>query len=185
LSSDTSGVGLGAIGSDLWIEEGPFTGTRMLFSSNDGRTFTQWTPNIYGVPTGCIMTASTSSNIWAECPTGMNWLYEVSVDAGHHWRAIDTGGFIPTTAGGTLDPLNGRVSFVDVGAIARPHRADLLRASADGTTMKVGRLGCSILLGLDFVDTTHGLADCQQTPRANSTVLLMTSNGGRTWIPFH
>jgi hypothetical protein len=115
----------------------------------------------------------------------MNFLYEVSVDGGHHWRAIDTGGFIPTTAGGALDPLNAHIAFVDVGANAMPRSADLLRASPDGATVKVGRLGCSILLGLDFVDTTHGLADCQQTPQANSTVLLMTSNGGRTWIPFH
>jgi hypothetical protein len=44
---------------------------------------------------------------------------------------------------------------------------------------------CSILFGLDFVDGTRGLADCQQTPQANSTVLLMTSDGGRIWIPFH
>jgi len=185
LSPDTSGVGLGAIGSELWIEEGPFTGTRVLFSTNAGRTFTQWTPNINGVPTGCIMTASSPSNIWAECPTGMNWLYEASVDGGHYWRAIDTGGFIPTTAGGALDPLDAQIAFVDVGAEAGPHGADLLRANSDGVTVKVGRLGCSILLGLDFVDTTHGLADCQQTSQSNSTVLLMTSNGGRTWIPFH
>jgi len=115
----------------------------------------------------------------------MNWLYEVSVDGGHYWRAIDTGGFIPTTAGGAFDPLNAHVTFVDVGADAVPHGADLLRANSEGTTVKVGRLGCSILLGLDFVDSTHGLADCQQTQQAKSTVLLMTSNGGRTWIPFH
>jgi len=185
LSPDTSGVGLGATGSDLWIEEGPFTGTRILFSRNAGRTFTQWTPNIYGVPTGCIMTASSPSNIWAECPTGMNWLYEVSVDGGHGWRAINSGGFIPTTAGGAFDPLNAHVAFVDIGADSMPHGADLLRANSDGATVKVGGLGCSILLGLDFADTTHGLADCQQSPQANSTVLLMTSNGGRTWIPFH
>jgi hypothetical protein len=185
LSPDTSGVGLGAIGSDLWIEEGPFTGTRILFSRNAGRTFTRWSPNIFGVPTGCIMTASSQSTIWAECPTGMNWLYEVSVDGGHRWRAIDTGGFIPTTAGGVLEPLNGQVSFVDIGAVAGPHRADLLRANPEGATVKVGRLGCSILLGLDFFNTTHGLADCQHTSQANSTILLMTSDGGRTWIPFH
>jgi hypothetical protein len=185
LSPDTNGVGLGAIGSDLWIEEEPLTGTRILFSRNAGRTFTQWTPNIYGVPTGCIMTASTSSNIWSECPTGMNWLYEVSVDGGHHWRTIDTGGLIPTTAGGVLDPLNRHVAFVDIGTNALPHEADLLRVNAEGATVKVGRLGCSILLGLDFVDTDHGLADCQQTSQTNSTVLLMTSDGGRAWIPFH
>jgi hypothetical protein len=131
------------------------------------------------------MTASTPSTIWAECPTGMNWLYEVSVDGGHHWRAIDTGGFIPTTAGGALDPLNAHIAFVDIGLEALPHRADLLRASPDGATVKVGRLGCSILLGLDFVDMTQGLAICQQTPQADSAALLMTSDGGRVWIPFH
>ncbi|MHB8380110.1 MAG: beta propeller repeat protein [Acidimicrobiales bacterium] len=185
LSPDTSGVGLGAIGSELWIEEGLSTGVRVLFSRNEGRSFTQWTTNIYGAPTGCMMTASTPSNIWAECPTGMNFLYEVSVDGGHHWRAINTGGLIPSTAGGAFDPLNAYVAFVDVGADATLHGADLLRTSPDGTTVKVGRLGCSILFGLDFVDATHGLADCQQTPRATSTVLLMTSDGGRIWIPFH
>ncbi|GEM_PF-3213647 len=185
LSPDTSGVGLGAIGSELWIEEGLSTGVRVLFSRNAGRTFTQWTTNIYGAPTGCIITARTPSNIWAECPTGMNFLYEASVDGGRHWRAINTGGLISSTAGGAFDPLNAHVAFVDVGADALPHGADLLRASPDGATVKVGRLGCSILFGLDFVDTTHGLADCQQTPQANSAVLLMTFDGGRTWIPFH
>ena len=185
LSPDTSGVGLGAIGSDLWIEEGPITGTRILFTRNAGRDFTQWTPNIYGVPTGCIMTASSQKNIWAECPTGMNWLYEVSVDGGHHWRAIDTGGLIPTTAGGAFDPLNALAAFVDLGANAKLDGGNLLRSDPDGATTEVGVLGCSILFDLDFVDSSHGLADCQQTQRADSTVLLMTSDGGSTWIPFH
>ena len=185
LSPDTSGVGLGAIGSDLWIEEGPITGTRILFSRDAGRTFTQWTPNIYDVPTGCIMTASTQKNIWAQCPTGMNWLYEVSVDGGHHWRAIDTGGFIPTTAGCALDPLNASVAFVDLGANAQLNGDNLLKSGPGGTTTKVGVLGCTILLDLDFIDSSHGLADCQETQATKSTVLLMTSNGGMTWIPFH
>lgn len=184
LSPDTNGVGLGATGSELWIEERLSTGVRVFYSQNAGRTFTQWTTNIYDAPTGCVMTANSASNIWAECPTGMNFLYESSTDGGHHWRTIDTGGLIPSTAGGAFNPLNAHVAFVDLGA-AMPHGADLLRASPDGATVKVGRLGCSILIGLDFVDTTHGLADCQQTQRASSTVLLMTSDGGRTWIPFH
>jgi hypothetical protein len=60
-----------------------------------------------------------------------------------------------------------------------------LRASSDGKTVGVGRLGCSILIGLDFVSRTQGLAVCQQTTRADSATLLMTSDGGRIWIPFH
>jgi len=185
LSPETDGVGLGAIGSDLWIEESLPSGVRVLFSANAGRTFTHWTTNINDAPTGCIMTASSASDIWAECPTGMNFLYEVSVDGGHRWRTIDTGGLIPSTAGGAFDPMSSDMSFVDIGASAIPHRADLLRASPDGSTVMVGRLGCPILFGIDFVDTNRGLADCQQTSRADSTLLLMTSNGGRNWIPYH
>ena len=131
------------------------------------------------------MSASTQKILWAQCPTGMNWLYEVSVDGGHQWRAIDTGGFIPTTAGGALDPVNADVAFVDLGTNAQLDGDNLLKSGPEGTTTKVGVLGCAILLDLDFVDSSDGLADCQQTEETTSTVLLMTTNGGRTWIPFH
>jgi hypothetical protein len=185
LAPETDGVGLGAVGSDLWIEEWLPAGARMLFSANQGRTFVAWPVDVLSAYTGCTMTAITSSHLWADCPTGMNHLYESSVDGGRHWSAIDTGGFIASTAGGAFDPVSADLAYVDVGASATPNQDDLLRASSDGKTVGVGRLGCSILIGLDFVSRTQGLAVCQQTTRADSATLLMTSDGGRIWIPFH
>ena len=185
LAPVTDGVGLGAVGSDLWIEEWLPAGARMLFSANQGRTFVAWPVDVLSAYTGCTMTAITSSHLWSDCPTGMNHLYEVSIDGGHHWNAIDTGGFTSSTAGGAFDPVSANLAYVDVGADAKSHGDDLLRASSDGKTVGVGRLGCSILMGLDFVSRSRGLAVCQETTRADSATLIMTSDGGRTWIPFH
>jgi hypothetical protein len=185
LAPVTDGVGLGAVGSDLWIEDWMPAGARMLFSTNQGRTFVTWPVGGFSAYTGCIMTAINSSHLWADCPTGMNHLYEVSVDGGHHWRAIHTGGLISSTAGGAFDPVSAKFAYVDVGADAKPHGDDLLRASPDGMTVGIGRLGCSNLIGLDFVSRTNGLAVCQETARADSATLIMTSDNGRTWIPFH
>lgn len=186
LDPNTTGVGLGAIGSDLWIQEPTSTGgVRVLFSHNSGRTFTKWNTNIYGAPTGCVMTPSSPTTLWAECPTGMNYEFEVSVDGGHHWRVIDTGGLIASTAGWAFDPLSARVAFIDVGKDAASPGADLLRASPSGKTTVVGGLRCSIDYGLDFITSTLGLADCQVTSRRETTMILVTSNGGHTWIPRH
>jgi hypothetical protein len=185
LSPETDGVGLGAVGTDLWIEEWLPAGARMLFSANQGRTFVAWPVGVFSAYTGCVMTAMTSSHLWADCPTGMNHLYEASVDGGHHWSGIDTGGLIASSAGGGFDPVSTDLAYVDVGADATLHGDDLLRASSDGKTVGVGRLGCSILIGLDFVSRSQGLAVCQETTRADSATLLMTSDGGRIWIPFH
>lgn len=185
LSPVTDGVGLGAVGSDLWIEEWLPAGARMHFSTNQGRTFVAWPVDDFGAYTGCIMTAINPSHLWADCPTGMNHLYEVSVDGGHHWSAIDTGGLISSTAGGAFNPVSANLAYVDVGADAKPHGDDLLRANANGKTAGIGRLSCSILISLDFVSRTNGLAVCQGTARADSAALLMTSDSGRTWIPFH
>jgi hypothetical protein len=130
----TDGVGLGAVGSDLWIEEWLPAGARMHSSTNRGRTFIAWPVDVFSACTGCVLTAMTSSHLWADCPTGMNHLYEVSVDGGRHWSAIDTGGFIAPTAGGAFDPVGTDLAYVDVGADAKRHGDDLLRASPDGLT---------------------------------------------------
>jgi hypothetical protein len=178
------GMGLAAYGNDVWIQQPQPVGTLFLHSSDAGRSFTKWKISYPFTDSTCAMTASSALQIWARCSTGMDAVLLSSADGAHHWHVINTRQPLSNTSGGYFDPATARRAFLDVGVQALAPKDDLLRLSPSGTSTPVGRLGCEIVTGLDFIDALDGLAACQRTGQTRSAVLLVTSDGGGIWVRY-
>ncbi|MDE3221869.1 MAG: hypothetical protein KGL79_00370 [Acidobacteriota bacterium] len=184
-ASVMSGMGLAAYGNNVWIEQAQTAVTVFFHSTNGGRTFRQWKNSSLFNTGSCFMTASSVRQIWARCTTGMNAIYLSSSDGARHWRVIDTHGLVSNTGGGYFDPVSTRLAFIDLGADAPAPKDDLLRLAPSGISTPVGRLGCAIVDGLDFISAQRGLAACQRNGLTASAELLVTSNQGKTWQRYY
>jgi hypothetical protein len=175
------GFTLAAFGSDVWLNlQGP--GSPLLFTSHDeGRTFTRSTASPLASVSGCGLTPTSPTTVWAECPTGMDVSFFRSSDAGTHWTSISRYEF-SGTGGGAFDPVSSSLAYLNFGVYSTRAK-DLYVITNSGRQMTaVGYLACTTTNELVFSDATHGLAICETNGSATSTTdLLRTSDGGRQW----
>jgi hypothetical protein len=169
-----------AYGSRLWLSEQPPGNGTIYFSSNGGVSFHELANANLSSVAGCALTATSSTNLWAECPTGMMVAFAHSSDAGAMWRSVLNNRF-SGTGGGYFDPVSNGLAYIAYGA-TRP----FVRVTDDGAkATTVGTLACSkvnsSINALVFTDEDHGLAMCFPSEDPNSAQLLRTTDGGVAW----
>jgi hypothetical protein len=176
-----AGFTLAAFGSDVWFNlQGP--GSPLLFTSHDeGRTFTRSTATPLASVSGCGLTPTSPTTLWAECPTGMDVSFYHSSDGGARWTSISRYEF-SGTGGGAFDPVSSSLAYLNFGVFSTRAK-DLFVITDSGHQMTaVGKLACTTTNELVFSDATHGLAICQTDGSNTSTTdLIRTSDGGRQW----
>ena len=171
---------LSASGTNVWINLQGREVPLLFTSHNQGRTFSQRSASSLVSVVACAVTPTSSSVLWAECPTGMLVSFFYSGDAGAKWRSISRYAFAGT-GGGTFDPVSSSLAYLDFGPYSKGSK-DLYRITNSGKTMRaVGNLACTSTNYLDFVDSTDALAICQMNGSTSSTSLVRTSNGGEVW----
>jgi hypothetical protein len=179
--SPDSGIGVGAYGPNVWVSEQSRMAALLFTSHDQGRTFTHSSARGLVSINGCDLSATSSSTLWAQCPTGMMVSFLHSRDGGAHWTAV-AGREFAGTGGGSFDPVSGTLAYIGYGDVSPAGAKNLFRVTNGGRTATAeGRLKCSNLNGLIFTDVSDGLAACVQTATPDSTVLLGTSDGGATW----
>jgi photosystem II stability/assembly factor-like uncharacterized protein len=175
------GVGLGAFNSTVWLTQQAIPTVRLMTSHNLGVTFSRRVAPDLGSVYACSMTATSNVTLWAECPTGMASSFHYSGDGGRTWNVIPVKQFT-NTGGGYFDPLSNSLAYLAVGLDDSGGGRNFYRIAAQGRTLTaVGKLPCSEIDGLVFIDASHGFAACDKHSGFASTVLLQTSNGGTTW----
>ena len=176
-----SGAGLAAYASRVWLSQQP-PGTAELLTSNDkGRNFHGSSQPKLGSINGCALTAMSASDLWAECPTGMEVSFFFSGDGGVRWNRIPSNQFMGT-GGGYFDPVSSGLAYLDSGAPTTSTAKNFYRVTNSGrTVVAVGRLACDDLTSLVFTDERHGLATCDQLTTSAGSTLWGTSDGGATW----
>jgi hypothetical protein len=175
------GVGLGAFNSTVWLTQQAIPTVRLMTSHNLGVTFSQRVAPDLGSVYACFMTATSNFGLWAECPTGMASSFRYSGDGGRTWNAIPVKQF-SNTGGGYFDPVSNSLAYLAVGLADADGPRNFYRITNQGRAVTaVGKLPCSQVNGLVFIDATHGFAACDKHSTFASTVLLQTSNGGATW----
>lgn len=175
------GVGMGAYGSNVWLTQQTRTTVVVFTSHNQGQTFTRSSAPKLGSVYACSITATSSTALWAQCPTGMAVSFFYSGDSGVNWNELPVKQFAGT-GGGAFDPVSSTVAYLAYGPGDSPGSKNLYRVANDGRTMKaVGKLACNIVNGLVFTNAMHGLAACDRGNTQATTVLLQTSDGGATW----
>lgn len=163
-----------ARGSDVWVTE---TGSRafVVHSRDAGRTFTLVaSPQLLSV-TGCALTATSATTLWAQCSTGMLDGYWFSGDAARSWTYVATPKPVAGTAGGLFDPVSADLAYLARGGTTNPLERITNHAH---TVATVGRLSCPTIIALTFVDASHGLAACEDY---TYSFLEVTRDGGATW----
>jgi hypothetical protein len=163
---------LAALGPNVWVTE---TGSRAFVaqSRDSGRTFKlSASPELLSVA-GCSLTATSTTTLWAQCPTGMMEGFWFSGNDGRSWTYLSLR--VAGTAGSYFDPVSPTLAYLTRG---EPTNVLVRITNSARTVTTVGHLGCPNLLALTFVDLNHGLAVCA----VNSvTSLEVTANGGATW----
>jgi hypothetical protein len=174
------GFSLAAYDGNVWANlQGPRV-PRLFISHDGGRSFTQSSVTPLASVSACNLTPTSSTGLWAECPTGMLVSFFYSVDAGVHWSSISRYEYAGT-GGGAFDPVSSSLAYLDFGPFTTRSQ-DLYAITDSGHLMTAaGNLACSSTEGLVFSDATHGLAICQKNARTSSTHLLRTSDGGKVW----
>ncbi len=163
---------LAALGLDVWVTE---TGSRAYVaqSRDSGRTFKLTaSPELLSVA-GCGLTATSSTTLWAQCPTGMMEGFWFSGSDGRSWTYLSLR--VAGTAGSYFDPVSPSLAFLTRG---EPSNVLVRITNSAHTITTVGSLGCPNLLALTFVDLDHGLAVCAVS---SVTYLETTATGGATW----
>ena len=164
----------------VWLSEQPPGNGTIYYSSNGGVSFHEFAKAALSSVAGCALTATSPTNLWAECPTGMQVSFSHSDDAGKTWRPIPQQQFFGT-GGGYFDPVNSDVAYLAYGATQPLVR--ITEAGQKATT--IGTLTCSkvnsSIDALILTDETHGLAICLGGGNANTAQLLRTRDGGATW----
>lgn len=165
--------GLTAFGRDVWLSEGA-KWSLVVVSRDDGVTLaTVNAPHLLSVA-GCELTALSTLDLWAQCPTGMQDSFATSDDGGTTWTALSTRPFFGT-GGGAFDPVAAHLAYLDYGSVTGTR--NLYRVQS-GTETAVGRLGCVQTLALVFTTPRRGVALCSNY---SSTSLVRTTNGGANW----
>jgi hypothetical protein len=175
------GVGMGAMDSTVWLSQQTATAALLWTSRNMGSTFVRTSaPPLLSV-NGCQLTATSTTSLWADCPTGMQVSFLFSSDSGSTWNRVPSRQFFGT-GGGNFDPVSRSLAYLAFGSGNPPGPKNFYRITNDGLTVKaVGRLPCQYAQALVFTDSLHGFAACQAKTSLLSTVLLHTSDGGATW----
>ncbi|HEY5439587.1 MAG TPA: hypothetical protein VIJ99_11890 [Acidimicrobiales bacterium] len=170
-----------AFGSHVWLTEGA-KWSMLVSSGNHGISFTTSTPTFpaLGSVAGCNLTATSTSGLWAACPTGMEVSFAFSSDGGAQWNEVPTQQFMGT-GGGYFDPVSSTLAYLDYGG-----SRGLYRVSDAGRDMtKVGSLQCSTVNSsvgaIAFTTPRSGLAICSPQGLWNSGRLEQTTDGGVTW----
>ncbi len=165
---------IAAVGNDVWVTE---TGSRAFVarSLDEGHHFTLIAaPQLLSV-TGCALTAFSATQLWAQCPTGLQEAFWFTDHVAKSWTYVDTPRPVSGTGGGLFDPVSASLAYLAGGASFN----SLLRITDAARHVTVaGRLVCPSLLGLTFSDTDHGLAACSDY---STSYLEMTANGGASW----
>jgi hypothetical protein len=163
-----------AIGSDVWLTE---TGSRafVVHSRDAGRTFRLIpSPQLLSVA-GCSLTATSTTTLWAQCPTGLLEAVWFSSNSARSWSYVATPRPMSPTNGGYFDPVSANLAYVAGGAsFAKLERV----TNSARTDTTAGRLSCPSLIGLIFIDVNHGLAACSDY---TYSFLEVTGDGGATW----
>lgn len=176
-------VALTAHGSSIWISVSP-TATHaqqtLLTSRDGGATFAAGrSPCVNGL--GGDLEATSSSVVWAVCPTGMLAGALRSTDGGAGWTPI--GGHRPLVNAAQLAPASDLVAVLATG-----DQAQLLRTGNGGRTFDpVWPVAAGSWRGVVFADASSGYA-LQIVPKPARLPLgppygelLRTMDGGATW----
>jgi hypothetical protein len=170
-----------AHGKSVWLTEGA-KWSLIATSRNEGVTFTTSSSRPLISVAGCSLTSTSSLDLWAQCPTGMQVSFAYSSDGGARWSTVPTKQFMGT-GGGHFDPVSNNLAYLDYG-MTQPFE----RVIADGshiTETDVGVLSCSRVNSsvgaLVFTDREAGLSICDPGDIWNHARVERTTNGGTTW----
>jgi hypothetical protein len=171
----------GAYGSNVWLD---VTQLGLLDTShNDAKSFTQRQQSGMGSPGTCELTATSTSTIWAECPTGMLANFQVSTDGGARWRVIPTGEY-SNTGGGDFDPVSSSIAYFD--QTPGHKNTKIYRIVNSGRDLVLaGTVNCHQSLSYVFTSKARGMALCLTGPSLSSGQLLSTFNGAASWVALH
>jgi hypothetical protein len=171
------GPSLGVFGPHVFELEPSIA--RWWSSANDGRTFDstslKW-PQLVSVA-GCQLTAITSEQLWAECPTGMQVSFWHSSNGGRRWTPISQTQFFGT-GGGWFAPISPSEAYLYYGPVQKGR--NILRLNDDGAVATpVGSLMCDTQTTPVFSSANDGLVGCNVN--STSYFLVRTSDGGKRW----
>ena len=180
-----TGVGLAAYGRDVWLcEQEQIVGAPSVLatSTNGGRSFTTAVHSqLIGV-SGCALTATSRSSLWALTPTGMMESLNTSSDGGARWIPARLRMEMSGTGGGALDPMPDGTAYLVLGLGGNR----LYRISANGRVAAVGRSPLTDYLALNFTSRADGLAlGFANTETTTQYFLERTVDGGRRWSVLH
>ena len=169
------GPSVAAFGDTVWELETAYMAVYLWTSHNDGRTFSRALEQKLGSVAGCELLPMSASDLWAQCPTGMDVSFLDSSDGGRIWRSITQHQF-SGTGGGAFDPVSSSLAYLDYGLSYGP--PNLFRVSNGGVSeTAVGRLSDDS--SLVFTNERDGLAICDQND--SDFLLARTTDGGVRW----
>ena len=149
-------------------------------STNAGANWKTRTAAPLASISGCALTAMSTKDLWAACPTGMLESFFSSVDAGATWQVLKGKPFAGT-GGGYFDPVSSGLAYLDYGT-SKP----LVRLTDHGrTSTALGPINCSSsnasVRALTFTNEQDGLSICVPNGANVTARLEATSDGGATW----
>jgi hypothetical protein len=170
-----------AYGNDVWLTEGA-KWSLIAMSHNEGVTFATSSSRPLISVAGCQLTAASSMDLWAQCPTGMQVSFAYSSDGRAHWSTVPTNQFMGT-GGGYFDPVSNNLAYLEYGMTL-----PLERVTTDGshiTETHVGVLSCSrvdsSIDALVFTNRMDGLSICDPGDTWTDAQVERTTDGGTTW----
>jgi hypothetical protein len=171
-------IGLfGAYGSDVWLD---VTQLGLLDTSHDyAKDFTQSSHTRMASPGTCDLTATSTSTIWAKCPTGMLANFQLSTDGGVRWRVIPTPEYA-NTGGGNFDPVSNSLAYFDQGP-GRKNTKIYRIINSGRKLIFAGTVNCHESLSYVFTSQSHGVALCLTGPSRTIGHLFSTSSAGASW----
>jgi photosystem II stability/assembly factor-like uncharacterized protein len=171
-------IGLfGAYGSNVWLD---VTQLGLIDTShNDAKNFSQESHPHMGSPGTCDLTATSTSTIWAKCPTGMLANFQLSTDGGTQWNVIPTPEYA-NTGGGNFDPVSNALAYFDQGPGQKNTKIYRI-VDAGRKLVLAGTVSCRQSLSYVFTSKSNGLALCLSGPTLSNGQLLSTSDGGVSW----
>jgi hypothetical protein len=180
-NEDYYGPSLAAYASTVWEQQTDSAqggGVYLWTSYNQGRTFVRakkMFPQLVSVA-GCSLYPISVTELWAQCPTGMQVSFWHSSNGGASWRSVSQSQF-SGTGGGAFDPVNESVAYLDYGGVQV--KGNFVRLSDGGrVATTVSELKCTNA-SLLFTSANNGLAACEKND--TSIQLERTTDGGSRW----
>ncbi|MHB1251140.1 MAG: hypothetical protein ACYC0I_03300 [Acidimicrobiales bacterium] len=169
------------LGNRVWLSE-QLRKSLLISSLDGGASFKSRVVSKLGSVAGCNLTASSTTSLWAECPTGMMVSFFFSGDAGRSWTSL-RGPDLPQfagTGGGAFDPVSPRLAYIDFGQFPRTN--NVYRVSNRGRAVTaVGTLTCPEVLSMMFTSQSQGVAICSDFQH---THFERSTDGGVHWRRF-